>query len=59
MLKSEKHNLVANILVWIAALIIIYNAITFEPSLWFNISFPLIMGIPTFRSIRRILKKDD
>ncbi|CDQ39971.1 hypothetical protein BN990_02289 [Virgibacillus salexigens] len=59
MFKSEKDNLIASILGWIAVLIIIYNAITFEPSLWFIIAFMLIMGIPTYRSIRRILKKDD
>lgn len=58
MFKSEKDNLIANVLGWIAALVIIYSAINFKPPLWFNIAFPLIMGVPTFGTIRRILKRD-
>ncbi|GGJ77078.1 hypothetical protein GCM10007111_43420 [Virgibacillus kapii] len=57
MFKSEKHNLIANIIVWIAAIIVIYNAILFEPPLWFNILFPLILGIPIIKNIYRIVKK--
>lgn len=58
MFKSEKYNLITNIIIWIAALIIIYNVILFEPPLWFNILFPLIMAIPIIRSIYKMVRNN-
>ncbi|MBM7578636.1 hypothetical protein [Jeotgalibacillus terrae] len=59
MFKSEKHNLIANILVWILVLIVVFNTIRFDPPLWFNILMPAITAIPIFKSIYKLRRGDE
>lgn len=58
MFKSEKHNLILNVIILIVGLIVIYSVIPFSPPLWFNIVYPLIIGIPVIGSVYKILRKD-
>lgn len=57
MFKSEKHNLIANIIIWILAVILVFNVVSFDPPVWFYILVPLLMSTSIIRSIYRIRKQ--
>ena len=59
MFISEKYNLISSIIFWILSLIIVYSAKTFEPTLWFNIIFPLLTGIPIIKGVYKVFGKDN
>lgn len=58
MFKSEKHNLIADIVLRIAAIIIIYSVSSFEKLLWFNILFPLLIILPIIGKVYRLQKNN-
>lgn len=56
MFKSEKHNLIADIILGIAAIIIVYSVSSFEKNLWFNVLFPLLIFIRPIGIIYKMYK---
>ncbi len=57
-LKNEKHNLIGDIIFRIITLVVTYSVMTFEPPLWFNIIFPLLVGMPVVTSFYKLHRKD-
>lgn len=53
MFKSEVHNLIGNLVIWVLATITFFIVLHDRP-LWFKIVLSLLMGFAVFKSAKKV-----